>query len=69
MYKTTDLWFAAYLKHDGVPLHDFEYKERGRVVYIFKLEADQVKKYRMSFLNSDISKIKQQIEELKDLAY
>ena len=69
MKKITDLWFAAFLKSKGYELADFELKHRGKGVYIFEIEDEEYKKLRLEFFKSEISKIKQIMEELKDLAF
>lgn len=69
MRKITDLWFASYLKCKGYELVDFELLHRGKGVYIFDIEEEEYKKMRIEFFKSDISKIKQIQESLKDMAF
>lgn len=68
-YETTDLWFAAYLKLLGYEVVDYVIVGSKKVKYRFNLEAEQLKEIRLKYLASELSKCKQLIEELKDLAY
>ena len=69
-YETTDLWFAAWLKLNGKELVDYvPIHNNKRVQFVFNIDPKELKELRMQFLQSDISKVKQLIEELKDLAY
>ena len=67
MRKLTDLWFAAYLKMKGYILCDYEITGPHRARFVFDISDEDYKKERMAFFKSDISKIKQITEELKDL--
>ena len=69
MKSTTDIWFASYLKYKGYELTDFTLVTRGRAKYLFKIDEDIWKKEKFEFLRSDLSKLKQIMEELKDLIY
>lgn len=67
--ETTDLFFAAYLKLKGFELSDYTVLSRGKGRYIFNISEEDYKKQKLEFSNSDISKIKQNCESLKDLLY
>jgi len=69
MKKITDLWFASYLRSKGFELVDFELKHRGKGIYIFEISDEEYKKLRIEFFKSEVSKVKQIMEELKDLVY
>jgi hypothetical protein len=66
---TTDLFFAAFLKMKGYELQDFEVISKGRGKFKFKISDEDYKKMKLEFLKSDISRLKQIIEELKDLVW
>lgn len=69
MKETTDLFFAAFLKFKGYEISDYQVLSRGKAKYKFDISDDEYKKLKLEFIKSDISKIKQIMEELKDLAY
>lgn len=67
--ETTDIWFAAFLKFKGYELSNYEVITRGKGRYKFKISSEDYKKEKLEFIKSDISKIKQVMEEIKDLLY
>jgi hypothetical protein len=67
--ETTDIWFASFLKLKGYKLVDFTLIGKGKGKYKFDISSVDWKKEKMEFIVSDISKIKQHMEELKDLLY
>ena len=67
--KTTDIWFASYLQVKGYTLSDFEIISRGKGKYEFDISADDWKSEKLTFSNSDISKLKMNFTGLKDLLY
>lgn len=67
--RTTDLWFAAFLIHKGHTLSDYTVVSRGKGEFCFDVSDAEWKKLKLEFNNSDLSKIKQVIEQLKDLCY
>lgn len=67
--ETTDIWFAAFLKFKGYELANYEVITRGKGRYKFKISSEDYKKEKLEFIKSDISKIKQVMEEIKDLLY
>ena len=69
METTTDLWFAAFLKHKGYKLINYTVIQRGKVKFVFEIGANDYKLRKLDFVNNEISKIKQIIEELKDLGF
>ena len=69
VHSTTDLFFAAFLKFKGFELKDFEVIAKGRGRYKFKISKEDYKQMKLEFIASDISKIKQNMEEIKDLLY
>lgn len=69
MNSTTDLWFAAFLKLKGIELHTFEVLSRGKGKYTFAISNEDWKKMKMDFMRHDISRLKQIMQELKDLLY
>ena len=69
MIATTDLFFAAFLKLKGYELKDFELVAKGKGKFRFVISREDYKNMKLEFVNSDISKIKQNIEEIKDLLY
>ncbi len=66
---TTDLFFAAFLKLKGYALEDFDVISKGKGKFKFKISTEDYKKMKLEFLHSDISMLKQIIEELKDLVW
>ena len=69
MNTTTDLWFASFLKLKGYELSNFEIISKGKGRYIFKISVEDWKKMKMEFISNDISKLKQIMQELKDLVF
>lgn len=69
VHTTTDLFFAAFLKFKGFEIYDFEVISKGRGRYKFNISKEDYKQMKLEFISSDISKIKQIMEEIKDLLY
>jgi len=69
MKEVTDLWFASYLKCNGFKVIDYNVIRRGKGSYTFEISEEDYKKNKLDYFNSDLSKIKQIMEELKDLCY
>lgn len=67
--ETTDLWFSAFLIMRGYKLETFRKINPRKVSYHFGIDKDKWNIERLAFLNSEHSKMKQAIEELKDLAW
>lgn len=68
-HSTTDLFFAAFLKLNGFGIADFEVISKGRGRYKFNISSEDYKRMKLDFISSDISKVKQIMEEIKDLLY
>lgn len=69
MKYTTDLWFASYLISRGCPVVGFKLVGARRGSYGFAIDGDQWQQLKLEFMQSDVSKIKQIQQELKDLLY
>jgi hypothetical protein len=67
--KTTDLFFMAFLIHKGHALKKYDVISKGKISAEFDITADDWKKLKLEFNSSECSKIKQTIEQLKDLAF
>lgn len=67
--ETTDIWFAAFLKFKCYELSDYAVISRGKGKYKFKISSEDYKREKLEFIKHDISKIKQVMEEIKDLLY
>jgi len=70
MKSTTDIWFASFLiELRGYKLHDYHVIARGRGRFNFKISDEDWKREKMLFMQSDVSKLKQGQEKLKDLLF
>lgn len=67
--KTSDIWFASWLKTRGYKLLDFEKLDKNRGRYTFDISTETWKKEKLAFSNSDVSSIKLHFTSLKDLLY
>lgn len=67
--ETTDLFFAAYLVVKGFKVVDFIKVMPRKGKFIFEIKDEEYKTLKLDFTQSEVSKIKQTIEELKDLLY
>lgn len=67
--ETKDLWIAAFLINSGKKLARFEVITPGRAKFYFDITREEYSMLKLLFFQSEASKIKQTIEELKDLAY
>ena len=72
-YRTSDLYFAAYLRVAQVPLGDTE-RENGRVVFLFESQGSQVMRELKRQYFADIAKVNvmsfvQAIRTMKALTY
>jgi len=67
--KITDVWFSAYLKYRNFKLINYEVIKRGKARFEFEISSAEYKKMKIEFADSEISKIRSQIEELKNLCY
>lgn len=66
---TSDLFFAAFLKLKGYEIEDFQVIAKGKGRYKFKMSPEEYKQMKLEFVRGDLSKVKQIIEELKDLVW
>jgi len=67
--KTTDLWFASYLLLKGFKVTDFDILESRKCKFYFDISNEEWKKLRIDYADSEVNKIKQKQNELKDLIY
>lgn len=67
--SSTDIWFCAYLQLNGVKLNNYQVIGKGKVRCFFDLSDDEWQKHRVNFNNSDLSKYKILVEQIKDLAF
>lgn len=73
--STTDLHFAGYLKYLGKQVVDFKivYTDaKGRPLkasFYFDLTDEEWKQLKLDFNVSEVSKVKQEVEALKDMLY
>lgn len=67
--ETRDLFFAAFLRLKGYEVSDFKMIDKRKAIYVFGISKEDYKKMKLEFMKSDISKIKQFQEELKDLIF
>lgn len=69
MKTSTDLFFCAYVQLQGVAMTAYEVLDRGRIRCSFKLSDEEWKALKIAFNNSEHAKLKQNIEQIKDLLY
>lgn len=69
MMSSTDLWFCAFLIDKGYQIQKYDIVARGKAKFYFEIEEDEWKKFKLEFNNSDLSKFKMLIDQLKDLSY
>ena len=69
MKETTDVWFAAYLVSQGHPIISYDVIHRGKVKCKFQVTEEQWRGYKTEFMQSELSKFKGIIEQIKDLGY
>ena len=67
--KTTDLWFASFLIFKKFKLSAYNVISRGKGEFFFQMTEEEWKKMKLEFNSSDLSVIKQTIDQLKDLCY
>jgi len=73
-YKTTDLYYAAYLKVAGVPFLDISRGEGGRVTFLFEDQGPIVMRDLRKAYFADTAKVPpmafvQAIKTMKSLTY
>jgi hypothetical protein len=70
MKNTTDLWFASFLVElKGYAVINFENTSKNRGRFFFQIDDATWHKLKLEFNNSDLAKIKQGQEKLKDLVF
>lgn len=70
MQVTSDLWFATYLKVRGVDPVNYEtIGKTTKLKVFFRISAEEWRAHRVAFANSEISKFRNEMTRLKDLAY
>ncbi len=69
MKATTDLWFASFLIQAGYKLASFKKLTSRRCEYQFDIGTDDWSELKLRFVNSNVSKLKQIQQELRDLLY
>jgi hypothetical protein len=69
MKNTTDLFFAAFLRVAGYKIIDFEVMAKGKGRFYFEISEQAWKEERIKFNESIVSRVKQEIEQLKDMVY
>jgi len=67
--KTTDIWFASFLKMNGFKLKDYVILSRGKGRYEFDITEIEWKNQKLKFVDSEISELKIIFDQLKDLLY
>ena len=67
--KTSDIWFASFLKLKGFEIIDYEVIHKAKGRYKFNISEDEWKELKMQFEGSDASKLKMIQISLKDLLY
>jgi hypothetical protein len=68
MKKSRDLWFVAYILLKGIEYKYFKVIN-NKTVFYFNIEDDKWSELKQEFYNSSASKLKWQIEKLKDLMH
>jgi len=77
-YKTSDIYFAAYLSALDIPLESTEHEENGdskrkKVIFIFKVPVKDLQHLKSSFFGGTgtvlANKFVQAIRSLKQLVY
>jgi hypothetical protein len=69
MLSSTDLWFCSYLVNKGFKVAKYDILSRGKAKFYFDIDEEDWKKYKLEFNNSELSKFKMIIDQLKDLSY
>lgn len=68
-YQTTDLWLATYLVDQGLQLVNYEKKGPGKLLFTFAASEETWKALNISYLSSDVHRVRQGIDNLKSLLY
>jgi hypothetical protein len=68
-FNTTDLWLASYMVEQGLALVNYDKKGPGKLLFTFDASEDTWKSMNISYLSSDIHRVRQGIDNLKSLLY
>ena len=68
MKKSRDLWFVSFILLKGIEYKYFKVIN-NKTVFYFNIEDDKWSELKQEFYNSYASKLKWQIEKLKDLMH
>jgi len=68
MKKSRDLWFTAFILLKGIEYTNIQVIN-NKTVFFFDLKDEEWQKLKEDFYNSYASKLKWQIEKLKDLMH
>lgn len=68
MNKTKDLWFCSFLRIKGYSITDYT-KDNNKVEFVFDIDNEQWKQLKIEFNSSEMSKVKWEIEKIKDMIF
>lgn len=70
MKRTTDIWFASFLTAlKEVSLYKYELTGTRKAEFYFDLSDEAWQSHRVEYFNSDLGKVRQAQDRLKDLLY
>jgi hypothetical protein len=69
MKWSSDIWFCAFLVHNGLEVKDFQLIAKGKARYGFDISDEDWKLLKLEFSKAEIAKYKAIFEKLKDLLY
>lgn len=69
MKFSQDVWFCAFLLNQNIAIVKYEVIGAGRVKCYFDLDDAAWQQLKLSFNNNEISKYKNLIQQIKDLAW
>ena len=70
MKKTTDIWFVAWLESlKSISFSEFNRIDHRRASYSYDLNDSQWDVLKLEFFKSDMRKVREAIERLKDLLH
>lgn len=66
----TDIWFASYLiEFKQIPLSKYKVLGKNKLGFYFELDDTQWSTLRLEYVSSDLSRLRQTQDRLKDLLY
>ena len=68
MNKSKDLWFVSFLLLEGIHYNDLK-KNNGKAIFYFDIGDADWFSYKQKFYDSYASKLKWQMEKIKDLMH